>query len=199
MAAVVAGLVCLRLVGIAIGGKPRGHDEPERRAQTSAATAAPSPAVRVDTSSVEKECAAKGPGYEVFESVGADGSTTPTCRKKAAVGEDGEVSKGSWEAANGAGTWPLALEHGHLRCFAQGPLQAVMFDADDGRRFGVNGAARSCVENPQSAVFFCRGKRVLDVDTIWLEDPHPPPGVKKGEFRINIGSLIPAGQALCAR
>jgi hypothetical protein len=68
--------------------------------------------------------------------------------------------------------WPLTVESGTLSCQPGG---AIVFTAEDGTAYGVNGLAADFAE----------------IDSIWADNPS---GVTP---KLNIGPLIEDGQELC--
>lgn len=83
----------------------------------------------------------------------------------------GEVSE-----AELGGRWPLTVAYGTLSCDGY----SVVFTAPGGTRYGLNGTAQDQLGLPP-------------IDPIWRYQP----GMKRYGLRVDIGTLIQRGLALC--
>lgn len=89
------------------------------------------------------------------------------------VSEIAEVSRQSM-----GDEWPLTVEAGTLSCQGSGGIGEVVFTAEDGTRYSVNGLAKQT------------GK-YEDIMSIWAEDPN------LAGLKINMSPLLERGLALC--
>lgn len=128
--------------------------ESERVASTTTAAATPAqPAERSETTATSEPT----------------GRPTTTMERD----ERGRVSQSTFPEP-----WPLSVDQGTLRCM---PGNSVVFVADDGTIYALNGLARGRAEREEWR----------EVDEIWVDNPNLP-GTK-----ISIGPLIDLGLDLC--
>lgn len=90
-----------------------------------------------------------------------------------AGGSPGELTRSEYGKK-----WPLAVDHGTVRCEGSGGVGEVIFTDPNGIEYGVNGLASN---------------DYTPIDSIWRSEP----GLEKYGLKVSMDPIINAGLKLC--